>query len=91
MFPVLQFVFKQKEKKWKRPWNETIQIVKVLMLINEVTCQWPRNFGLVNKACPQATFINMALHLTHIHTLLTMINPLPTAYIFKMPLYTLNW
>ena len=33
MFPVLQFVFKQKEKKWKRPWNETIQIVKVLMLM----------------------------------------------------------
>ena len=29
MFPVLQFVFKQKEKKWKRPWNEAIQIVKV--------------------------------------------------------------
>ena len=27
-----QILFKQKEKKWKRPWNEAFQIVKVLML-----------------------------------------------------------
>ena len=77
MFTVLQFVFKLKKTKWRRLWNEAIQFF-FFIIANEVTCQWPRIVGLVNKACPcigyplrLTLFTNTALHLPHTHTLAT--------------------